>query len=405
MQRKLLTNGNVFPRTDGRWNGVIRYMDEDGTTKRKSFCGKTKSDVKKKIRDYIVTFNEDTNDAVVGNKQLETAMQEWLEVFKFPSVRRVTYDRCEQVLKNQIKPYLGDKILSNITSTDIKKTITELTEKGYAFSTVKQAYNLLNQFFSYLSIEGYLVKNPMINVAMPKKETFLASQGKEYKPTCETVTVFTPEEIERINTEAYRKYPTGTPKHELPGVYTLMLNTGLRTGEMLGLRNCDIDLNNKVLYVRQAVKECDKRDGAKKVGGKELVIGEPKSKTSIRMVPLNATAIEKIKEIREERYFGEEAPLVADEHGNYTLPDNLRKRFIRVQDQAGVDKKGLHALRHTFATTLINGIKQPDGSIKSLSVRQVADILGHTTSEVTEMYYVKKDTSRLVGMTDGFELK
>ena len=45
-----------------------------------------------------------------------------------------------------------------------------------------------------------------------------------------------------------------------------------------------------------------------------------------------------------------------------------------------------------------------DGTLKSLSVKQVADILGHTTSEVAEMYYVKKDTSRLVGMTDGFEI-
>ena len=50
------------------------------------------------------------------------------------------------------------------------------------------------------------------------------------------------------------------------------------------------------------------------------------------------------------------------------------------------------------------GIKQPDGSIKALSPKQVADILGHTTSQITEMYYVRKDTSRLNGITDGFEI-
>lgn len=65
--------------------------------------------------------------------------------------------------------------------------------------------------------------------------------------------------------------------------------------------------------------------------------------------------------------------------------------------------KGLHSLRHTFATNLVNGIKQPDGTIKSLTPRQVADLLGHTTSEITEMYYVKRDLTKLEGVTDGFE--
>ena len=65
----------------------------------------------------------------------------------------------------------------------------------------------------------------------------------------------------------------------------------------------------------------------------------------------------------------------------------------------------MHALRHTFATNLVNGVKQPDGTIKALSPKQVADILGHATSQVTEMYYVKKDTSRLNGITDGFEIQ
>ena len=66
--------------------------------------------------------------------------------------------------------------------------------------------------------------------------------------------------------------------------------------------------------------------------------------------------------------------------------------------------KGLHSIRHTFATNLVNGIKQPDGSIKSLTPRQVADLLGHSTSEITELYYVRKDTARLSGITEGFEL-
>ena len=72
--------------------------------------------------------------------------------------------------------------------------------------------------------------------------------------------------------------------------------------------------------------------------------------------------------------------------------------------KAEIKNTNFHTLRHTFATNLVNGIKQANGSIKALSPKQVADILGHTTSQITEMYYVKKDTSRLNGITDGFEI-
>ena len=93
-----------------------------------------------------------------------------------------------------------------------------------------------------------------------------------------------------------------------------------------------------------------------------------------------------------------------DEHGDYTRSVNSRKRYYRILKAAGLETKGLHSLRHTFATNLVNGIKQPNGSIKSLTPRQVADLLGHSTSQIIELYYVKKDTSRLNGMTDGFEM-
>lgn len=114
--------------------------------------------------------------------------------------------------------------------------------------------------------------------------------------------------------------------------------------------------------------------------------------------------LEMILDLRNELYFGEDSPLIPDENGNFTRPVNFRKRYYRILKAANIETKGLHSLRHTFATNLVNGIKQPDGSIKFLTPRQVADLLGHTTSEITEQYYVKRDLTKLNEVTDGFDM-
>lgn len=133
-------------------------------------------------------------------------------------------------------------------------------------------------------------------------------------------------------------------------------------------------------------------------------MGKLKTASSKRIVPLNETAVQAIIELRNERYFGEDAPLIPDADGNFTRPLNLRKRFSSILDAAGIEKKGLHSLRHTFATKLVTGVRAEDGTVKALTPRQVADLLGHTTSEITEMYYVKRNTDMLMGITNEFEL-
>ena len=127
------------------------------------------------------------------------------------------------------------------------------------------------------------------------------------------------------------------------------------------------------MHLERGVKEVWRRDGLQAEPGRDVKVGKLKSATSKRSVPLNDTAIAMIKDLRQEAYFGEDTPLVPDEHGNYTRPVNFRKRYYRILAAAGIEKKGLHSLRHTFASNLVNGIKQEDGTIKSLTPRQVAD--------------------------------
>lgn len=158
------------------------------------------------------------------------------------------------------------------------------------------------------------------------------------------------------------------------------------------------------MHLNKGVKKISKRDGITAEKGREVKVGKMKSAASKRDIPLNDTAIEMIFDLRKEFYFGENSPLIPDENGNFTRPVNFRKRYYRILKAAEIETKGLHSLRHTFATNLVNGQEQPDGTIKSLTLRQVADLLGHTTSEITETYYVKRDMTKLNGITNGFEL-
>lgn len=120
MQKKLLTNGSVFKRTDGRWGGVVWYADEQGGRKRKSFSGTTKQEVNRKITAYIAEFENKTEESNESKKLLKDSIQNWLEIFKFPSVEQTTYDRCECTAQNQIYPILGDKVVGDVTAADKK---------------------------------------------------------------------------------------------------------------------------------------------------------------------------------------------------------------------------------------------------------------------------------------------
>ena len=96
------------------------------------------------------------------------------------------------------------------------------------------------------------------------------------------------------------------------------------------------------------MKEVWRRDGLQAEPGREVKVGKLKSAASKRTVPLNDTAIAMIQDLRKETYFGEDTPLVPGEHGNFTRPVNFRKRYYRILAAAGIEKKGLHSLRHPY---------------------------------------------------------
>ena len=124
--------------TNGRWNGVVWYSDEQSSKKRKSFCGTSKQEVKDKITAYLADFDRQLTASDESKAKFEESMGKWLRVFKFPSVERGTYDRLECTAKYQIYPILGGKVVGDITSADIKALLNHWMNEGYAYTTVKE---------------------------------------------------------------------------------------------------------------------------------------------------------------------------------------------------------------------------------------------------------------------------
>ena len=150
MQRKLLTSGNVFKRTDGRWNGVVWYSDEQGAKKRKSFCGTMKQEVKEKITEYLADFDRQLTASDESKAKPEESISRWLRVFKFPSLERGAYDRLECTAKHQIYPIIGNKVVEDTSSVDIKALLGHWMDRDYAYTMVKKVYNILTDYFRYL---------------------------------------------------------------------------------------------------------------------------------------------------------------------------------------------------------------------------------------------------------------
>lgn len=148
MKRKLLDNGNIWQKSDGRWIGMVRYKDEYGVTQRKSFSSKKKKTLQAKMTEYVKNFNEQVANSDESRKPLKESMKNWLRVYKYPEVERTTYDRYECTAEHQIYPYIGNKRVGDVTPADIKKLLTKHMYNGYAFTTSKKAYSLLKPCFA-----------------------------------------------------------------------------------------------------------------------------------------------------------------------------------------------------------------------------------------------------------------
>ena len=363
MGRREKGHGSISQRKDGTWTGrIFLGYKEDGKQNVKAVYGKTESEVKRKLRslqEEIIKY--DTQN--IPKLTLSELLTDWQTTIKRYELKPSSYDRLEQIIHNNIIPYIGYLQVSAITSQDIQQYINQLTDK-YSYSTIKKAYNAINAVMKLAIERDYIRKNPCSSVRLPK-------QMQRPKSDIE---FFTDEEVELITRAAIRKYKTGRYIYKHGYAIILLLNTGLRVGELLALKWSNVNFENKQLYISETRGQVIERQADEK---KYIMVDRStKTQSSCRYVPINAKSEEALMYFKS---LGYNNPYVmANSDQNVISYRNLFRILSNILEDNNINHGSLHTLRHTFATRLFKN---------NVDIKVISELLGHSDISITYNIY------------------
>lgn len=257
--------GTIYSRGDKFAGRIMIGRQENGKPRYKYFSGKTEGEVRRAIRQY----HKESDKVDVTNKvTVRDYCNNWLRVYKKDTLKPASYDRLERTIKFQVAPEIGSIQLVRLSSDDVQKMLTRLKKNGLSYSSIKKAYDCLNACLTHATINDDIAKNPMLTVKMLPQNTFEKSD----------LHYFDVKESVRIVEECRRTYGNGKPVYIYGDAYILMLNTGLRMGEVIGLFKTDWDKDRHTLHVQRNVQSVMSRDAdGNTTGGVQLVYNTTKT--------------------------------------------------------------------------------------------------------------------------------
>ena len=363
--------GTIYLRKDGRWYGAVQNgYNENGKPKMITVYGKTEAEAKRKLKEKIKLINSDgliLQNNTIKNITVEEYCTNWLKNVKVNELKPSSYDRKELTLSNQVYPSIGMLQLSQLSIDDVQQMVNQLKQKELSYSSIKKAYEAINECCKYAIIRGDLQKNPCTGVTLPKN---LKHQDGDIK-------FYTEKQVESLLKQATIKYNNGKNKYRLGYGIQLLLYTGLRIGEALALTWEDIDIQNKTIKVNKNLKQVKNRDDDQSVY-KIIIQNSTKTNSGTRIIPLNNKSIEALKQIKE--ITGQYKYVFSTETGKNMSSRTCDRMFRKIQENCGFKEiYGVHALRHTFASLLFK---------KGVDVKTVSEILGHKDVSVTYNTYI-----------------
>lgn len=278
--------GSISQRKDGRWQGRVNLgTDVNGKRKQKYFYGNSEREVKKKLKDYFLEGQKYSANNI-AKITLEEFLIDWLENILIHTLKPKSYAIKEYIIKQHIAPRIGLLQVHSITSADIQRMINDMVSKGFSYSTVKKAYDTLNQRFKLAIAQEQVTKNPTVGVVLPKQKNKKDSEIK----------YFSEEQCRELIQEARRSYDYNQQNvYRLGELVPFLIFTGLRVGEAIALEWEDIDCKNKTITINKNVVEVKSKDNNKYIIYKQ---DSTKTNTSTRIVPLSNNAMECIENLK-----------------------------------------------------------------------------------------------------------
>ena len=279
-----------------------------------------------------------------------------------------------------ITKYFNGKILQEISPADIQKYLVYLrTEyksksgKPLSAKTLRHHHGTLNLIFGYAERQEMIAKNPMQRVDPPKKEK---------KP----VDALTQEQAAKLF-PLLSSYPL-----DFHCIMQLLVTTGMRRGECMGLKWKDINENACTISIERNVSYTPESG---------VIVSTPKTANSIRTIPIMPSTLQLLQQLKQETQQQHPGTALKDAFlfpkGNEIFtardPNSVTRRVKRFMKNNGFPDLSPHDLRHSCATLLLS---------QGADIKSVQEILGHADASTTLNFYVKTDLRQMQAATDKF---
>lgn len=352
--------GTISKRKDGRWEGKISIGHDPvtGKLKRVTFYGKTRQEVAEKLNKALHEYKTGTfikpNKITVGQW-----LDRWLEVYAKPKVRLSTWESYETTVRCHIKPTIGNLPLKDLRPEHLQQLYNEKLKSGrvdgkggLSAKSVGYIHAVMNQALKQAVKEQLVYRNVCEAVNKPKQKRH---------------------EIKPLTIEQMNQFLSVAREDKLFPAFLLEWGTGLRRGELLGLKWRDIDLKKGVITVRRSLIRT--RQG--------LIFSEPKTEKSRRTIPIPKEVVAELKahkarQAQERLLLGQayqDNDLVfCSAEGRPLDPRSFTRKFERLLEKAGLPRVSFHDMRHSHATMLLLLDEHP---------KVVQERLGHSTIAMT----------------------